>query len=93
MKFSINKKTFESMKKNFVFAMMSAIALTGAVCVSSCSSSEDVADVNPTYDGEAVKTTFTISIGDVKSTTRMAADAVQADEAFQGMTDIYLFPY
>ena len=81
------------MKKNFLYAMMSAIALTGAVCVSSCSSSDEVADVNPTYDGESVKTTFTISIGDVKSPTRMAATAVQADEAFQGMTDIYLFPF
>lgn len=81
------------MKKNFLYAMMSAIALTGAVCVSSCSSSDEVADVNPTFDGEAVKTTFTISIGDVKSPTRMASTAVQANETFQGMTDIYLFPF
>ena len=93
-KFSINnKKTFESMKKSFVFAMMSAIALTGAVSLTSCSSSEDVTEVNPTYDGESVKTSFTISIGDVKTPTRMVADAVQEPQLFKGMTDIYLFPF
>ena len=82
------------MKKNFVYAMMSAIALTGAVCFSSCSSSDELADVNPTFDGEKVKTAFTISVGDVKSpVTRMEADPVQQDEAFNGMTDIYLFPF
>ena len=81
------------MKKNFFYAMMSAIALTGAVCFSSCSSSDELSDVNPTYDGESVKTSFTISVGDAMSPTRMAATAVQADEKFQGMTDIYLFPF
>ena len=81
------------MKKNFFYAMMSAIALTGAVCFSSCSSSDELSDVNPTYDGESVKTAFTISVGDVMSPTRMAATAVQADETFQGMDDIYLFPF
>ena len=80
------------MKKNFVYAMMSAIALSGAVSFSSCSSSDELADVNPTYDGESVKTAFTISVGDVTNPTRMAATAVQADETFKGMTDIYLIP-
>lgn len=81
------------MKKNFLYAMMGAIALTGAVNFSACQSSDEI-DVNPTFDGNAVKTSFTISIGDVKGTsTRMVNDAVQADEAFQGMTDIYLFPF
>lgn len=81
------------MKKNFVYAMMSAIALSGAVSFSACSSNEEVADVNPTYDGESVKTQFTISVGDAMSPTRMATTAVQADETFKGMTDIYLFPF
>jgi len=80
------------MKKYYSFALLGAIALSGAV-FTACSSSDDVADVNPTFDGEAVKTTFTISVGDVKSpTTRMAADPVQQDQQFNGMTDIYLFP-
>lgn len=80
------------MKKNFFYAMMSAIALSGAVSFSACSSSDELTDVNPTYDGESVKTSFTISIGDVKSPTRMDADAAQVDELFNGMNDIYLIP-
>ena len=80
------------MKKYYSFALLGAIALSGAV-FTACSSSDDVADVNPTFDGDAVKTTFTISVGDVKSpTTRMEADPVQQDQQFNGMTDIYLFP-
>lgn len=82
---------YNSMKKFNQYALLGAIALTGAV-FTACSSSDDVADVNPTFDGEAVKTTFTISVGDVKSPTRMEADPVQQDELFNGMTDIYLFP-
>ena len=81
------------MKKNLKYAILSAIALVGAVSFSACQSSDEI-DVNPTYDGQAVKTSFTISVGDVKSTpTRMTASAVQSDEAFRGMTDIYLFPF
>ena len=76
------------MKKYLIFGMMGAIALT----FNACSSEDEVANLNPTYDGEAVKTSFTISVGDVKSPTRMQADPVQQDELFNGMTDIYLFP-
>lgn len=79
------------MKKSYLYAMMGAIALTGVVNFSACQSSDEI-DVNPTFDGNAVKTSFTISVGDVKNPTRMVADAVQANNAFQGMTDIYLFP-
>ena len=80
------------MKKFYQFALLGAAALTGAV-FTACSSDEDLANVNPTFDGETVKTTFTISVGDVKSQTRMEADPVQQDELFNGMTDIYLFPF
>ncbi len=79
------------MKKFYQFALLGAAALTGAV-FTACSSDDDLANVNPTFDGEAVKTSFTISVGDVKSPTRMQADPVQQDELFNGMTDIYLFP-
>ena len=79
------------MKKFNQFALLGAAALTGAV-FTACSSDDDLANVNPTFDGEAVKTSFTISVGDVKSPTRMQADPVQQDELFNGMTDIYLFP-
>lgn len=80
------------MKKSIFLAMLSAIVLTGTMTFTACSS-EDAVEPNPTYDGKSVKTSFTISIGNVKSPTRMAADAVQANESFQGMTDIYLFPF
>ena len=81
------------MKKSFLYAMMGAIALTGVVNFSACQSSDEI-DVNPTFDGNAVKTSFTISVGDLKNPTRMAEASVQADEmTFQGMTDIYLFPF
>ena len=79
------------MKKSIFLAMLSAIVLTGTMTFTACSS-EDAVEPNPTYDGNAVKTSFTISVGDVKSPTRMEADPVQQDEKFNGMTDIYLFP-
>lgn len=80
------------MKKIFNFAMMGAIALTGAMTFTACSSDDEAqAPVNPTFDGESVKATFSISVGDVKS-TRMSNVSVQADNQFHGMTDIYLFP-
>ncbi len=79
--------------KNFKkLAMLGAVALTSTVLFTACSADEEVANVNPTFDGKAVKTSFTLSVGDVKNTTRMTADAVQEDELFNGMTDIYLFP-
>ena len=84
---------YNIMKKFTKLAYVGAIALL-SIGFSACSSSDDVAEVNPTYDGNAVKTSFTISIGDVKGNpTRMSADAVQKDETFKGMTDIYLFPF
>ena len=46
------------MKKNLMFAMFGAIALTGAVELTSCSSSDDVAaDVNPNYNPETNEVT------------------------------------
>jgi hypothetical protein len=83
------------MKKFFSFAMMSAVALTGAMLFTACASEDDVqAPVNPTFDGEAVKTSFTISVADVKGATRMSTESTQAQSTpvFQGMTDVYLFP-
>ena len=97
----INNKTFENMKKNYVYALMSAVALAGAVSLSACSSSDDVVDVNPTYDGEAVKTQFTISFTQSVAKTRQTAATVQttADggnitiSGFRGMDNIVLYPF
>ena len=80
------------MKKITKLAYAGAIALLSAGFYA-CSSSDEMENVNPTYDGKAVKTSFTISIGDVKgNATRMSETSVQKAETFQGMTDIYLFP-
>ena len=49
------------MRTNFKFALMSAAALL-SLGLASCSSNDEEAPVNPTFDGEAVKTTFTISL-------------------------------
>ena len=85
------------MKKNFVYAMMSAIALSGAVSFSACSSSDELTDVNPTYDGESVKTQFTISLPqNLQSPTRMGYATVQEAQtiaSFRGMSGIVIIPY
>lgn len=78
------------MKKYLNYAFAGAIALTGAVGLSSCSSSEDTADVNPGYDekkGEVpVNFVFNVSTGNT-ATTRMAETTVQAKSTntFRGM--------
>lgn len=84
------------MKKNLMFAMFGAIALTGSVGLAACSSSEDVVDVNPTFDGEAVKTQFTISLPFNNAKTRQTYSIVQGAEnitSFRGMSDIVLIPF
>ena len=85
------------MKKNYFYAMMSAIALTSAIGFTACSSDDGaVADVNPTYDGESVKTQFSISFPENVVSTRMSSSTVQAAEnlaSFRGMTNIVLIPY
>ena len=87
------------MKKNFRFALVGAIALTGAVGITSCSSSDDVADVNPFFDSEtnSVKTQFVLNIAsDTKSSnsTRSGATTVQAGgENFRGIDNTLLFAF
>ena len=86
------------MKKNFFYVTMSAIALTSAIGFTACSSDDGaVADVNPTYDGESVKTQFSISLpSNLVKDTRMTASTVQAAEnieSFRGMSGIVLIPY
>ena len=86
------------MKKNFVYALLSAIALTGATMFSACSSSEDTADVNPNYNSETnevvTKFVFNVSTGN-EATTRQSSAATQAttSETFRGITNAALFTY
>ncbi|MCR4603316.1 MAG: hypothetical protein K5683_07280 [Prevotella sp.] len=87
------------MKKKFKYAFLSAIALVGAVGFSACSSEDEVADVNPTYDGENVKTQLTIALTDGvvnNNTTRQSAATVQYAQtiaSFRGIDSITLIPY
>jgi hypothetical protein len=83
------------MKKNFMYAMMSAIALTGAVGFSACSTSDEIAE-EVKVTGETVKTQFAIGItSEANATTRMAEATAQAQVApvFRGMQDIILIPF
>lgn len=88
------------MKKNFRFAFVGAIALLGAVGISSCSSSSDEVINNPDYDPvtNTVKTQFSISLpSNVGHGTRMTSDIVQSDDdgtpTFRGMDNIFLIPF
>lgn len=89
------------MKKQSIYALMSAIALTGAVGFSSCSSSSnDEVINNPDFYPEtnSVKTQFAISLQDnvLNNKTRMAADNVQKDgyiKQFKGISGMKLLPF
>lgn len=83
------------MKKNFVYALMSAIALTGAVSFSSCSSSDDSAEANPNFNPQTnevlAQFIFNVATGNTP-TTRQSADATQAlpTSAFRGIDDSHI---
>ena len=83
------------MKKNFYYAMMSAIALTSAVSFTACSSDDGVAeDVNPTYDGISVRTDFAFNVTKASQGTRMTTANVQeAGTDFRGMEKMFLLPF
>ena len=84
------------MKKNLIYGLMSAIALTGAIGFTACSSDDAATDVNPTYDGNSVKTQFSISFPENVASTRMTSTTVQEAQTvalFRGMEGIVLIPY
>lgn len=79
-------------------AIKCAMALFAAAAMSACSSSEDVPDdpnVNPTYDGNSVKTQFAINVSKAGKGTRMSAGETQAGESnpYLGMTNVRLFTF
>ena len=88
------------MKKNFKYALLSAIALVGAVSFSACSSSDEIVD-NPDYNpaDNTVKTQFTFSLskGGANKTTRQTAEIVQDNLSghtnFRGMVKMSLIPF
>ena len=82
------------MKKNLMFAMFGAIALTGAVGLSSCSD-EEVAEVNPNYNPETgeVMVDFALNVSTNSPTTRMPATTVQEGTAFRGIQKALLLTF
>ena len=85
------------MKKNSIYALMSAIALAGAVGFCGCSSSSDEIIDNPDYNPEtnSVKTSITLSINPANTSagTRQTNAIVQnAASDFRGITSMYLVP-
>lgn len=82
------------MKKNLVYAMMSAIALTSAVSFTGCASDDGASvDTNPTYDGKSVRTDFAFSITKASEETRMTGANVQETAPFRGMSEMFLLPF
>ena len=92
----LKTKNIKRMKKNSIYALMSAIALTGAVGFSSCSSSsDDIVINNPDFDPvtNTVKTTISLSINPNNgSSTRQAGTTVQSGGNFRGISNILSLP-
>lgn len=77
-------------------AIKCAFALFAAAGLTACSSSDDVADdtpVNPSYDGNSVKTQFAINVPAVGQSTRMTGENTQQSGTnFLGMENIKIIP-
>lgn len=86
------------MKKSYNrnLAYGAAALLIGAVGFTGCSSEDELTNVNPTYDGNSVKTQFAINIpAAAKPGTRLGEDIVQGQSTpvFRGMSSIKLIPF
>jgi hypothetical protein len=83
------------MKKYLNFAFVSAIALTGTLGFTACSSEDKIDDTaatpNPTYDATAqtVNVNFVLNVSS-EANTRQSSNAVQQNANFRGMTDAKL---
>ena len=85
------------MKKNFKYAILSAIALVGAVSFSACQSSDEIVD-SPNNQTGTVKTQISIGLTSKvgNAATRMAYETVQGAQdldGFRGMEKIKLIPF
>lgn len=78
--------------KNLAYG--AAALLVGAVGLTGCSSDDELTNVNPTYDGESVKTQFAINIpyGGGQG-TRMTDVNTQNNNNFLGMTNVRLLSF
>lgn len=75
--------------------LMGAALVAGTAMFTACSSDEVVQEnVNPTFDGESVKTQFAISIPAAGPKKKMTGDNTQqSGTTFLGMQNIRLIPY
>ncbi len=75
--------------------LMGAALLAGTAMFTACSSDEVIPEnVNPTFDGESVKTQFAISIPAAGPKTKMSPENTQQGGTnFLGMQNIRLIPY
>ena len=81
------------MKKFKQMAYTSAIVLLSVTGFTACSSGDEtIAEPNPTFDGNSVKTQFTISLPE-NIKMRMISDIVQEGGNFRGIDQIKLVPY
>lgn len=82
------------MKLNNKFTLISVALMTGAACLTACSSDEVAENPGLSADGESVKTEFAINIPRAKS-ARMTAGNTQNGEnpTFRGMQNIRLIPF
>ena len=80
------------MKKFNQLAYAGTLLLAGTLGFAACSSDDDMANVNPSYDGESVKTQFAINIPANSTKSRMTSGKAQESGAFLGMQDIKLIP-
>lgn len=91
------------MRKDFLYFGLSLLTLCVPVALTSCSSDDpDNGGTNPNISQDAVKTSFTLSVGipgggssSAKPMTRMGEDITQAQEtpAFRGMDNMTLIPF
>lgn len=82
------------MKQFNKFAFAGACLLAGTMGFTGCSSDDELADVNPSYDGESVKTQFSISVTQkANKGSRMTDNQAQEDQQFDGMKNIKLYPF
>ena len=85
------------MKKYNKFGYVGAMMLAGLVSFSSCSSDDDMADVNPNYNPETgtVKTQFAIAVPYAGKAGRMTDAIVQNQgyNQFRGMSNLRLLPF
>lgn len=76
------------------FTGFSALLLAGTMGFAACSSDDEVADVNPSYDGSSVKTQFSIAVTQkANKGSRMTTNQAQENGVFDGMQNIKLYPF